>query len=36
MGVESAVTVPDDIARRKSVLLLTPTTLPTPFSSNQT
>ena len=28
--------MPDEMARRKSVLLLTPTTVPPPFSLNQT
>src|ERR1700712_5677649 len=28
IGVETAVTVPDEMARRKSVLLFTPTTVP--------
>src|SRR3954447_12458009 len=37
IGVDTAVTVPDEIARRKSVLLLTPTTVPrSPLSANQT
>jgi hypothetical protein len=35
MGVDSAVTVPDEMARRKSVLTLTPTTVPPPFSQSQ-
>ena len=30
MGVDTAVTVPDEMARRKSVLLFTPTTVPPP------
>lgn len=35
IGSETAVTVPDPIARRKSVLLLTPTTVPPPFADSQ-
>src|ERR1700692_4351711 len=35
IGVATAYTVPALIARRKSVLLLTPTTVPPPFSESQ-
>ena len=36
IGVDIAVTVPEEMARRKSVLLLTPTTFPPPLSASQT